>query len=88
MSVSEKLLNCSSNQGNGIASLKLGISNKIDNKFSETVKAFHQGAKNGNAETAGRLSTAFKKVIPESNKLDYIGIKATDLECARRYEMI
>ena len=88
MNVSEKLLNCSSNQGNGIASLKLGISNKIDNKFSETVKAFHQGAKNGNAETAGRLSTAFKKVIPESNKLDYLAINKADPERARRYEMI
>ena len=88
MNVSEKLLNCSSNQGNGIASLKLGISNKIDNKFSEAVKAFHQGAKNGNAEAAGRLSTAFKKVIPESNKLDYLAINKADPERARRYEMI
>ena len=88
MNVSEKLLNCSSNQGNGIASLKLGISNKIDNKFSEAVKAFHQGAKNGNIEAAGRLSTAFKKVIPESNKLDYLAINKADPERAIRYEMI
>ena len=88
MNISEKLLNCSSNQGNGIASLNLGISNKIDNKFSGAVKAFHQGAKNGNAQSAGRLSTAFKQVIPETNKLDYLAITQVDKERAIRYEMI
>ena len=88
MDVRNKLLICSSNQGNENASLKLGISNKINNKFSEAVKAFHQGAKNGNAEAAGRLSTVFKKVIPESNKLDYLAINKADPERAIRYEMI
>ena len=41
-----------------------------------------------NAEAAGRLSTVFKKVIPESNKLDYLAINKADPERAIRYEMI
>ena len=88
MEMRDRLFACASEQGLGDASLKLGLGKQINKKYSSSIHAFHQGAKNGNSMSASFLATAFKSVIPESNKLNYLAIKQADPERAKRYEMI
>ncbi|MBN6074391.1 hypothetical protein HYE60_03815, partial [Aggregatibacter actinomycetemcomitans] len=68
LKIAEELLSCSSAQGMGNASKSLGIGLKIDKKYSDAVKAFHQGVKNGNYQSALALADGFKKGIKENNK--------------------
>ena len=82
-----QLLSCSSEQGLGEASLSLGIFFKIDKEYSRAVKAFHQGAKNGNYQSASRLSHGFDKKFTADDELDYLALKP-DAERKVRYEMI
>ncbi len=88
MEMRDRLFACASEQGLGDASLKLGLGKQINKKYTDAVKAFHQGVRNGDSMSALFLAPAFKSVIPESNKLDYLAIKQADPERAKRYEMI
>ena len=83
----EKLLACASEQGMGIASQYLGITLQLDKKYQEAVKVLHQGAKNGDSQSAFRLSNGFQKGINENNKIDYLALKP-DPERHMRYEKI
>ena len=83
----EKLLACASEQGMGIASRYLGITLQLDKKYQEAVKVLHQGAKNGDSQSALALSDGFKKGINESNKIDYLALKP-DAERHMRYKTI
>lgn len=83
----EKLLACASEQGMGIASRYLGISLQLEKKYQEAVKVLHQGAKNGDSQSALALSYGFKKGISESNKIDYLALKP-DAERHMRYKTI
>ena len=82
-----QLLSCSSEQGLGEASLSLGIFFKIDKEYSRAVKAFHQGVKNGNAQSARRLAHGFDKKTTADNEIDYLALKP-DAERQIRYKMI
>ena len=83
----EKLLACASEQGMGIASRYLGITLQLEKKYQEAVKVLHQGAKNGDSQSALALSDGFKKGISESNKIDYLALKP-DAERHMRYKTI
>ena len=83
----EKLLACASEQGMGIASRYLGITLQLEKKYQEAVKVLHQGAKNGDSQSAFRLSNGFQKGINENNKIDYLALKP-DAERHMRYEKI
>ena len=83
----EKLLACASEQGMGIASQYLGVSLQLEKKYQEAVKVLHQGAKNGDSQSAFRLSNGFQKGINENNKIDYLALKP-DAERHMRYEKI
>ena len=83
----EKLLACASEQGMGIASQYLGVSLRLEKKYQEAVKVLHQGAKNGDSQSAFRLSNGFQKGINENNKIDYLALKP-DAERHMRYEKI
>ena len=53
-----QLLTCASEQGLGIVSNYLGIRFKNEKNYEKAVKAFHQGVRNGDSESAFRLSVA------------------------------
>ena len=82
-----QLLTCASEQGLGIASNYLGIRFKNEKNYEKAVKAFHQGVRNGDSESAFRLSVALGKEIDESNTVDYLNLPP-DPERAERYEII
>ena len=83
----EKLLACASEQGMGVASRHLGITLKLEKKYQEAVKVLHQGAKNGDSQSARRLAHGFKNGLNENNKLDYLALKP-DAERQMRYKII
>ena len=83
----EKLLACASEQGMGVASRHLGITLKLEKKYQEAVKVLHQGAKNGDSQSARRLAHGFKNGLNENNKLDYLALKP-DAERHMRYKTI
>ena len=83
----EKLLACASEQGMGVASRHLGITLQLEKKYQEAVKVLHQGVKNGDEQSALRLSYGFKNGLNENNKLNYLALKA-DAERKIRYEKI
>ena len=83
----EKLLACASEQGMGIASQYLGITLQLEKKYQEAVKVLHQGAKNGDSQSARRLAHGFKNGLNENNKLDYLALKP-DAERQMRYKII
>ena len=78
---------CASEQGLGEASAALGFIFQIRKNYSDAIKVFHQGAKNGNAQSARRLSDGFKKGITKDNEIDYLALKS-DAERHIRYKMI
>ena len=82
-----KFYSCASEQGLGEASLNLGLMFQIQKNYSEAVKVFHQGAKNGNAASMRRLSHGFDKKITADNEIDYLALKP-DAERQIRYKMI
>ncbi|KMK50590.1 hypothetical protein RO21_10955, partial [[Actinobacillus] muris] len=85
LNIMEKLLNCASEQGLGEASDSLAHFYQIDKKYSKTVKVLHQGVKNGNQQSAFRLSGAFRSISKDNKK--YLNQKP-DLERSKRYEII
>ena len=78
---------CASEQGFGEASLNLGLMFQIQKNYSDAVKVFHQGAKNGNYLSASRLLHGFDKKITADNEIDYLALKP-DAERKARYEKI
>ena len=78
---------CASEQGFGEASLNLGLMFQIQKNYSDAVKVFHQGAKNGNYLSASRLLHGFDKKITADNEIDYLALKP-DAERQIRYKMI
>ena len=82
-----QFFSCASEQGLGEASLALGIILKLWHDYPAAVKAFHQGVKNGNYQSAGRLSDGFNKKTTVNNEIDYLALKP-DAERKARYEKI
>ena len=78
---------CASEQGLREASLNLGLMIQIQKNYSEAVKVFHQGVKNGNYLSASRLLHGFDKKITADNEIDYLALKP-DAERHIRYKMI
>ena len=78
---------CASEQGLGEASLNLGLMFQIQKNYSDAVKVFHLGAKNGNYLSASRLLHGFDKKITADNEIDYLALKP-DAERKARYEKI
>ena len=82
-----KFYSCASEQGLGEASLALGTYLKGQQNYSEAVKVYHQGVKNGNYLSASYLYHGFDKKITADNEIDYLALKP-DAERKVRYEMI
>ena len=82
-----KFYSYASEQGLGEASLAVGIYFQLEKNYSEAVKVYHQGVKNGNYLAARSLSDGFKKGVTKSDKIDYLALKP-DAERKVRYEMI
>ena len=83
----EQLWACASEQGLGEASINLGISLQSDKKYSEAVKVFYQGVKNGDAMSASTLRGGFSQQTTKDNRLDFLDL-APDEERSRRYDII
>lgn len=81
----KQLLACSATQGGGEAAEWLGIRYKAEEKYAEALNIFHLGVKNGNRQSAFRLSNAFD--IDAVKNRDYLGVKP-DPERSLRYKMI
>ncbi|MBN6087079.1 SEL1-like repeat protein, partial [Aggregatibacter actinomycetemcomitans] len=85
LKIYEQLLSCASEQGLGIASRFLGINYEGKKEYSKALKAFYQGVKNGDSQSAGWLVTAFSD--KNSNNTEFSELP-TDVERARRYKII
>ena len=83
--IREQLLTCSATQGGGEAAKWLGIRYSAEKKYSEALKIFHLGVKNGNRQSAYRLTNAFD--INAVKYGDYLGVKP-DPERSIRYKLI
>ena len=83
----KQLRTCASEQGLGEASINLGISLQSDKKYSEAVKVFYQGVKNGDAMSASTLRGGFSQQTTKDNRLDFLDL-APDEERSRRYDII
>ena len=83
----KQLWACASEQGLGEASINLGISLQSDKKYSEAVKVFYQGVKNGDAMSASTLRGGFSQQTTKDNRLDFLDL-APDEERSRRYNII
>ncbi len=83
----KQLWACASEQGLGEASINLGISLQSDKKYSEAVKVFYQGVKNGDAISASTLRGGFSQQTTKDNRLDFLDL-APDEERSRRYDII
>ena len=82
----KQLRTCASEQGLGDASSNLGSSFKLAKKYSEAVKSYHQGVKNGDSVSALVLSYGFdRKKIKDT--LSFLDIPPDD-ERAKRYSVI
>ena len=85
--ISEQMWRCASEQGLGIASQELGIGFKLKKKYQDAVDYFHQGVKNGDSQSAFRLSNGFDKKNTANNETNYLGLEP-DAERKARYEII
>ena len=83
----KQLWACASEQGLGEASINLGISLQSDKKYSEAVKVFYQGVKNGDAMSASTLRGGFSQQTTKDNRLDFLDL-APDKERSKRYNII
>ena len=83
----KQLWACASEQGLGEASINLGISLQSDKKYSEAVKVFYQGVKNGDAMSASTLRGGFSQQTTKDNRLDFLDL-APGEERSRRYDII
>ena len=82
----EQLWACASEQGLGEASINLGISLKSDKKYTEAIKVFHQGVKNGDVISALNLSSGFSQKINKDD-LNFLNL-SPDEERSKRYDII
>ena len=83
----EQLWTCASEQGLGEASSILGTSLKLNKKYAEAVKSYHQGVKNGNSMSASTLRGGFSHQTTKDNLLDFLDL-VPDEERSRRYDII
>ncbi|MBN6712213.1 sel1 repeat family protein [Haemophilus haemoglobinophilus] len=81
----KQLLNCSATQGGADAAKWLGRQYEFEKKYPQALDSFHLGVKNGNRQSAFRLSNAFD--IDAVKNRDYLGVKP-DPERSLRYKMI
>ena len=84
-----KIYQCASEQGQGDASVNLGINLQGRKRYNEAVKTFHQGVKNGNSMSASLISQGFGRDNANTSEGTsyYLDLKF-DLERARRYDII
>ncbi len=82
----EQLWTCASEQGLGEASSILGTSLKLNKKYAEAVKSYHQGVKNGDSISASVLKRAFSQKTSKDS-FDFLDL-ALDEERSRRYDII
>ncbi|MFU2059645.1 sel1 repeat family protein [Avibacterium volantium] len=88
LKLAEQLLQCASEQGLGAASKSLALGFKIDKRYSEAVRAFHQGVKNGSSSSAHRLAYGFDgKRKNDGEDIDFLNLPE-DIERSVRYKMI
>ena len=91
--LSQQFLQCASEGGDGEASQMYGIYLKNEKRYKEAVETFQHGAKQGDSQSALRLSSAFKFDIlknpkgSSSYRIDYLAVPQ-DLERAKRYQKI
>ena len=83
----EQLWTCASEQGLGEASSILGTSLKLNKKYAEAVKSYHQGVKNGNSMSASTLRGGVSHQTTKDNLLDFLDL-VPDEERSRRYDII
>ncbi|OOF54932.1 hypothetical protein BKK56_07245 [Rodentibacter genomosp. 2] len=86
MDIARQLWACSSEQGLANASKTLAFNLKYHKKYSEALKVFHQGVKNGDSISAVVLREGFSKNIAKES-LDFLDV-VPDEERSRRYEII
>ena len=82
----KQLRACASEQGLGDASSNLGSSLKLNKKYAEAVKSYHQGVKNGDSISASVLRDGFSGKTSKDS-LDFLDL-APDEERSRRYNII
>ncbi|MBN6710762.1 sel1 repeat family protein [Haemophilus haemoglobinophilus] len=69
MNIRMGLLICSSNQGFGKAGETLGIRYQDDEKYSEAIKYYHQGVKNGSSVAGRMLKKGFSGEYPTPSQI-------------------
>ena len=86
MDIARQLWSCSSEQGMTDASKTLAFNLKYHKKYSDALKIFHQGVKNGSAVSASVLRDGFSGKTSKDS-LDFLDL-APDEERSRRYNII
>ncbi|EHB88943.1 DUF6396 domain-containing protein, partial [Aggregatibacter aphrophilus] len=86
MDIARQLWSCSSEQGMTDASKTLAFNLKYHKKYSDALKIFHQGVKNGSAVSASVLRDGFSKKTTKDS-LDFLDL-TPDEERSRRYDII
>ena len=93
LGLAEKLRLCASQQGHGEASRFYGIAMQRQEKYSDAVESYLRGARQGDTQSALRLSDAFRFDIEKNPKgsstyrIDFLNVKK-DSERERRYNII
>ncbi|WP_238715361.1 SEL1-like repeat protein [Tenebrionibacter intestinalis] len=83
--IGEKMLDCSSRQGNPESALRLG--NYFSNKnYGNAIKYFQLAVVNGSLIAASQLKSSFNGPLP-TDRMDYLAL-AKDPERVRRYGLI
>ena len=82
----KQLRTCASEQGVGNASSNLGANLELAKKYSEAVKSYHQGVKNGDTISALALSLGFNRETTRDS-FNFLDVHPDD-ERAKRYSVI
>jgi hypothetical protein len=83
--VAKQMRQCAMDQGFGDAASTLGIDYQAEKQFTEAAKAFQNGVRAGNSQSARFLANGFNS--SPSDKLYYLGVQ-NDSERSRRYKLI
>ncbi len=84
--IANQMWQCAAEQGLGDAANNLGVNLKLDEHYTEAIKAFQLGVKAGDTQSAYSLEVAFR--APDNPKdPDKLGLRS-DVERARRYKAI
>ncbi|WP_233118135.1 DUF6396 domain-containing protein, partial [Aggregatibacter actinomycetemcomitans] len=82
----KQLWACASEQGLGDASSNLGSSFKLNKKYAEALKVYHQGVKNGDVISALNLSFGFSQKTNKDSR-NFLDLPP-DEERSKRYDII